>query len=624
MCGICGIVNLSDKNLIKKMADVIEHRGPNDQGFYIDENVSLGNRRLSIIDLSGGHQPLSNENATVWITFNGEIYNFQELRKELEGKHKFSTNSDTEVIVHLYEEFGEDCVKKLRGMFAFAIWDSKKKSLLLARDRLGKKPLYYAKVGGKFLFASEIKSILQYPEIKREANKHAVNYYISLHYVPGPLTLFNGIKKLLPGHIAIYKENKLSVKKYWDLKFAPDDKSDEYYFKKFWSLLTESVKMRLISDVPLGVYLSGGLDSNAILSIMNQINKETGDSESIKTFTVGFDDPNFGELDFGRISADYFGTDHRELVLKNDSIKILPEIVWHYDEPVANTASIPVYLLSKITKKYVTVVLTGEGGDELLAGYAQYKKIRKLENLFLPEQLKKVSERLTKVTKKFSRYFKYISAVGELDKNFLFFVADFDDQDKNEILSEEFSHWLEGKEQISQFVRSYLNKQKADTISKVLYLDVKMSLPDDMLMKLDKMTMAHSIESRTPLLDHFLAEFCATIPNRLKLNANTGKLILRKTLAGKVPEVILKKPKTGFSIPKVAWLEEIKELIPQILSEESIRKRGYFNNKIINVINKPSENSQRIWSLLMLEIWHRIFIDSEKPQSVSSIDKLLQ
>ncbi len=623
MCGICGIVNESNKSVLKKMTDVIEHRGPDDHGFYIDDHACIGNRRLSIIDLAGGHQPIANEDGNIWITFNGEIYNFQELRKTLEHKHKFSTNTDTEVIIHLYEEFGEDCVKKLRGMFAFAIWDNKKKLLLLARDRLGKKPLYYTRVGDKFLFASEIKSLLQYPELKREVDKQALDYYISLHYVPGPLTLFKGIKKLLPGHIAIYNKNKLHVKKYWDLEFQPNDKSDEYFFKKFWNLLEESVKLRLISEVPLGVYLSGGLDSNAVLAIMSQINKDNGNEGEIETFTIGFNDPNYGELEYGKISSDYFGTNHHEVVLENDSIKILPEIAWHYDEPQHNVASIPIYMLSKAAKKHVTVVLTGEGGDELLAGYTQYKKINKFGKITIPTPLKKVSGKLSKGSQKITRYFKFFSGAGELDKNFLFFMADFDEYDKSEILSEEYSHWLKGRKTVSHLIKYYLAKQKTDTISRVLYLDTKVSLPDDMLMKLDKMTMAHSIESRAPILDHVFAEFCATIPIRLKLKSNISKFIMRKVLEGKVPDAIVDKRKTGLTIPKVSWLDEIKEIIPQIFSEQSIKKRGYFNNNILKVINNYNKNSQRVWSLLMLEIWHRIFIDRDKPQPIRNIDKLL-
>ncbi len=623
MCGICGIVNLSDKSLLKKMTGVLEHRGPDDQGFYIDDNISLGNRRLSIIDLAGGHQPISNEDGSIWITFNGEIYNFQELRKELEGKHRFSTNSDTEVIVHLYEELGEKCVEELRGMFAFAIWDGRKKLLLLARDRLGKKPLYYAEVGDKFLFASEIKSILQFPEIKREVETQALDYYLTLRYVPGPLTLFKGIKKLMPGHIAIYSKGKLQAKKYWDVKFSPLDKSDEYFFKKFWDLFKESVRMRLISDVPLGVYLSGGLDSNAVLAAMTEINKEIGNGKKIETFTVGFDDPNYGELEYGRLSSEYFDTNPHEVKLSSDSTKILPEIVWHYDEPVTNVGSIPAYFLSEAAKKHVTVVLTGEGGDELLAGYTQYKKIKRFEKFSMPSAIKKFVANIPETNRRFSRYMKFLSAAGELDKNFIFFVGDFDNQDKKKILSQDFLNQMPSRETINQLIKSYLDQQNADTISRVLYLDIKMSLPDDMLMKLDKMTMANSIESRAPLLDHVFVEFCATIPTRLKLNGDVSKFILRKTLAGKVPQEIIDKRKTGLTIPKVGWLDEMKEIIPHIISEETLRKRGYFNDKILKVAENYNKNSPKVWSLIMLELWHRMFIDSEKPQAVSDINKLL-
>lgn len=609
------------------MCDEISYRGPDDKGYFFDKNIGLGNRRLSIIDIKGGHQPIHNEDESIWITYNGEIYNFLELRKELENRgHKFYTNTDTEVIIHAYEEFGDTFVEMLRGIFAFAIWDDNKKRLLLVRDRLGVKPLYYIIIGENILFGSEIKSILQYSEIKRKINLKALNYFLTLRYIPGPDTIFYGINKLQPAHMLIWKNNKAVTKRYWGLKLEPSNMPEKFYVETLYELLKESIKTELMSEVPLGVYLSGGIDSSTVTAIMSQVSEG-----EIKTFSVGFGEKRVDELDYARIVSETFNTNHHEFIVEPKAIKFLPKIIWHFDEPIADPAAIPIYLLSELAKKHVTVVLTGEGGDELFAGYEQYKILcnaRKYMKLipkgFLSKILPAIPESLL------DYFFKYSSSLGVegkkravecfnlLDKNvlesYLKIISIFDEDELENIINSRKNFSIKEK------YKNYF-KNSGELLNKLLLLETEIQLPDNFLMKDDKMTMAYSIEARVPILDHKLVEFVATIPSNLKLRGMKDKYILRKLMSKFIP-VIMKRKKQRFFVPIDAWLEgELWDIVNQLLSKENIEKTRFLNYKYVRHIMDNFKTSKlyysrQLWNLLTFEIWRRIFLEERKFKTV--------
>jgi asparagine synthase (glutamine-hydrolysing) len=621
MCGICGIVGTSDKKLIKKMCDIIQHRGPNDHGYFIDDKVCLGNRRLSIIDIAEGHQPIHNEDESVWITFNGEIYNFLELKRELEKKgHRFYTNSDTEAIVHCYEEYEEECPKKLRGMFAFAIWDNNKKKLFLARDRLGKKPLYYTIVDKKFIFGSEIKSILQYEGVKRKVNPLALHNFLTLQYVPGPDTMFEGIQKLPQGCVLTYQNGKTKISKYWDINMKISEEGNEqYYSKMVLELFKESVKIRLMSEVPLGVYLSGGIDSSAVVGIMSSLV-----DESVKTFTAGFGSPS-DEFGYARIVADRFNTDHKELMVKSKSIEILPEVIWHFDEPVADPAALPTFLISQATKKYVTVVLVGEGGDEVFAGYPKYRIMRNLKNYqpiipkslvkkFIPKSLSLLSRVLPdSKTKKYVDFATgFLSNWGnDVEMYVKLCTPGFDKKEKRKLYSEDFKRKI--NKDTSDVFKPYF-KNNVDFVNKMVAFDMKVWMCDRLLMKVDKMTMASSIEARAPFLDQKLIEFS----NRMPMNIRIGKYIFKKSMSKILPKEILKRKKHAFAVPISTWFDsELKDRASQILTK--LHRGEYFNKRYIDdhILRNTKKlmHDHQIWNLLNFEIWHKIYIENDDLKS---------
>jgi len=634
MCGIAGMVGFSDRELLKKMCDTIKHRGPDDSGFFIDDSIGLGNRRLSIIDVAGGHQPIHNEDESVWIVFNGEIYNFQELRKGLEKKgHRFYTNTDTEVIVHAYEEFGNACVKKLRGMFAFAIWDAEDKKLLLARDRLGIKPLYYTLLGRKLMFASEIKSILQDERVKRKINKRALHYFLALRYVPGPDTMFQGIYKLQPGHSLTWKDGMINIKRYWKLRMKPSNKPERYYLKKLYEMLKESIRMRLMSEVPLGAYLSGGIDSTSVVALMSELM-----DEPVKTFSVGFGEERIDELPYSRLVADYFNTDHHEFIVEPTKLELLPKVVWYFDEPVADPAAIPVYLLSKLAKKYVTVVLTGEGGDELFAGYehymwmCNYKKYSRLIPLIFKGMVPRVVKFVPmSVYNKFWKFSSYLGNEGvrrlsefvklaesDMCDAYMKFVSIFDETELRRLLLQTRIHTMR-----EMYSRYFAHAGTHNLLNTLILLETEVQLPDDLLMKNDKMGMAHSIETRVPFLDHELVEFAASLPQHLKLNGTKDKYILRKVMSKRTPEGIMDRKKHRFFVPIDTWFEgELGEVFVQLFSEESVKRLGLFDYRYITHILEGFKDSRlyyarQAFTLLSFEIWRRIFIEGMKPKKLT-------
>ncbi|MDO8537769.1 MAG: asparagine synthase (glutamine-hydrolyzing) [archaeon] len=635
MCGICGVIGLEDKVLVKKMADAIEHRGPNNKGYLVENNASFGYRRLTIIDTKERTQPIiHNEDESIWILFNGEVYNYRELKKKLEGKHKFYTDTDTETIVHLYEEMGEDFVKELRGMYCFALYDSTKNKTILVRDRLGIKPLYYSMQNNKLFFGSEIKSILQSDEIKRTPNLKVLPHYLAYRYVPGAATMFEGIFRLLPGEMLIIDHKNPSKpvrKKYWDMKAQQQNLSFEQTQKELLEMLDYITEIHLLSDVPLGVFLSGGVDSSAIVALM----KKQVDSP-IKTFSIGFKEDPVNEFNYAKKVSEFFETEHHEFLEDEKSISVLPEIIYHLDEPIADAVVVSKYLLSKHTQKHVTVVLTGEGGDEIFGGYVHYKSLNTLNNFTkLPKTINKniIANMISLLPVSFfDKFFDYPYSIGEKGKqrlidyfkqprneagNYLKFISLFDEKDLNEILKNDFKKKID-YDLVDELQKIYFNNNNQSFLHKIFVREMHSWLPDYILLQQDKITMAASLEARVPFLDHKLAEFCLNWPNAFKSNGKEDKFLFRKAMKPLLPEGIASRKKFPFFIPIDSWFEKsIKERAQNILDEKQISKRGYFNNSFVQKILREHDKSKliysrQIWGLMTLELWHQIFIDEEK------------
>jgi asparagine synthase (glutamine-hydrolysing) len=626
MCGIAGMFGPETamsagerRGVLAQMCQVIEHRGPDDEGFYIDGGLAIGMRRLSIIDLFTGRQPITNEDGSVWIVFNGEIYNFQEIRADLVRRgHTFETGTDTEVIVHLYEDEGERCVERLRGMFAFAIWDKRDRKLFIARDRVGVKPLHYAIVGDTLIFASEIKSILQHPAVTREANLEAISDFLTFGYVPDPASAFKGIYKLLPGHTLSFKDGRLKTRCYWDFEYHQKGRSEpprpeSYYTERIRELLAESVRLRLISDVPLGAFLSGGIDSSTVVAMMA---REM--DRPVKTFSIGFTESSFDELQYARMTAKHFNTEHHEFIVTPDVCKLVEEIIWHHDEPFADVSSIPTYIVSKMAREHVTVILSGDGGDEVFGGYERYLIDRKREVFErIPAFLRR--HLMLRVSRMIPRaaYGKNFLRNVSLDSNarYVDSISYFDEDAKRGLLSADVRRWLAGRRSSDAFRELLSVPTSSERLDHLLYLDSKTYLPGDILTKVDRMSMAHSVEAREPLLDHKLIEFAETIPASLKLRGSVGKHILKAAVRGLIPDEIIHRQKQGFGVPIRRWFNtELRELLYDTLTDRRTRQRGYFNQKAVDEILDEHrrcrrDNSTHLWGLLTLELWHRAFID---------------
>lgn len=618
MCGICGF-NWSDNKLIQEMAGILCHRGPDQTGSFSDNGASLGHRRLSIIDLSKkGIQPMCNENESIFISFNGEIYNFKDLKKILEEKgHRFESDTDTEVIIHAYEEWNTDCVKKLRGMFAFAIWDSNKKQFFLARDRLGIKPLYYYHDQKKFIFSSEIKSILLDKTIKKEIDDESMYYFLGYEYVPAPRTMFKGINKLMPGHTLIYKDGEITINKYWNLTFSNKIYDEKYFSKKIYDLLEESIRMRLMSDVPLGAFLSGGVDSSSIVGLMSQMI-----DEPIKTFSIGYEDESFSEFQYAKQVSELFGTDHKEIMVDPYSIEVFEKVIWHLDEPMSELSAVPVYLLCQKAKKDVTVCLSGEGGDELFAGYdrfvasksdAYYRKIpevmRKklisgIVNKIPPQPQKKGAINIVK---------RFIEGSDlPIEGRHMRWQYFSNEKEENELYSESFKRKTNHIKPFEVVNGYYQSCSLNDRLAREQYAEINTYLVDNVLMKVDKMSMANALEVRVPYLDHNFVELSASIPTNLKLNGFTTKYILKKTMSDLLPKNIVYRKKQGFSIPIKNWLRyELREYMEDLLKNSDVIKEhfdSYYLDKIIEQhIRGSHNNSHRLWALMNIEWWHRKF-----------------
>lgn len=615
MCGFVGRINFDkrkgiDKAMIKSMCDTITHRGPDDEGYFIKENVGLGHRRLSIIDLNTGHQPIFNEDGSIVIVFNGEIYNFPELRKDLLSKgHDFKTKTDTEVIVHLYEEYHESCLQKLNGMFSFALWDDKNEKLFLARDRIGIKPLQYYYDNEKIVFASELKAIIKDYSIPRRVDGNSIDQYLSYGYIPCPSSIFKKVKKLLPGNYIVVERGEIKVKQYWNIRYEYQyNRSDEEDTENIIDILRSSVKMRLISDVPLGAFLSGGIDSSAVVGLMSQVS-----NQKIKTFTIGFNEDDYNELNDARLIAKEFNTEHYEEIVKPDSIKLLPELIWYYDEPFADSSAIPTYYVSKHASEHVKVALSGDGGDELFAGYLRYltsdrdKLFLKLPDLLRCNLLGTIGRIMPKSFKA-KNYFNYISLDDE--KRYLSKVGCFSENRKNELYTDEFSNSIKPRK-----LDYFSEVMEQDLQTQYLYFDSKTYLPDDILVKVDKASMCRSLEVRVPILDYRLIEYSATIPPNKKIQGNNQKKIFKKALKHLLPDSVFTKKKHGFGVPLEHWFRnELKDFAYDALLSRNASERGYFKMPQVRYIldehQKGSrDNSFFIWALLVLELWHKQFID---------------
>jgi asparagine synthase (glutamine-hydrolysing) len=627
VCGICGKLNFNrqspvSEELVRGMADMIAHRGPDDEGFYISGFLGLGFRRLSIIDLATGHQPLSNEDGTVWIVFNGEIYNYQELRTFLQGKgHVFKTQTDTEVIVHLYEEFGEACVEKLRGMFAFAIWDKNKESLFIARDRVGIKPLYYFLSGTCLIFASEIKAILADPDVEPEVVPGMIDRFLTFYYVPGEETLLRNIYKLSPGSYLVVRNGQVSVKQYWDLKFAPTDCSVQDAETKLLSLLEECVRMHMISDVPVGFLLSGGVDSTAMLGMA--VGKT---DQHLSSFTLGFSAPGLAdERPYAQLAANRYGSRHHEMTISAKEFSdFMPKFAWHMEEPVCEPQAVALYYVTRLAKEFVKVLISGEGGDEAFAGYPIYRNLLWMERLktALGPLKGLLSLGLSRVNEYWPshRVGKYAPLLNVQFESYYYSRTSspsrFFNRNGLELYSSEFSHSVD-REFSTKAVTRYLNSVKGGRVNQMLYADTKTSLPDDLLLKADKMTMANSIELRVPFLDHQFLEFAASLPENFKVRGFTTKYIAKVALRNRVPREILRRKKVGFPVPYDSWMRnELRDWVRDILLDRATLDRGYFRKngieRLIDEDLKFQSYPKEILSLVSLELWHRSFLGASK------------
>lgn len=624
MCGIAGMVQTYpdgavDNAAVHRMCQAIVHRGPDDEGIFVKGGVGLGMRRLSIIDLAGGHQPVFNEDKTIWIVFNGEIYNFPELRVELEKRgHRFYTHSDTEVIVHLYEDLGADCVKKLRGMFAFALYDERRGKLLMARDRLGKKPLHYALTGGRLLFGSEIKSILAVAPELASVNHEALLQYMYFGYVPDPITAFLPIQKLPPGHLLEFEAGEAQVRQYWDLPEygTHQPRSEEECLEELEWRLAEAVRIRLISDVPLGALLSGGTDSSTVVALMARAS-----SKPVKTFSIGFKHEDFNEGHYARIVAKHFGTEHHELILEPNVLETVETLTNSLEEPFGDSSMLPTYYVSCMARKHVTVALSGDGGDELFAGYDRYGiHLRRQVFERIPPSIwrmyrKYVYPRLPQDMR--GRKFSYNVSLPWRERyvDGISFVPSFERE--MPLLSDAFRDVLRTAGNPEDVMYRYFDQAPSkDPVSQMLYVDTKTYMVADILTKVDRMSMATSLEVRVPILDHLFVEWVTGLPTEWKLRGGQQKYILRK-LAERVgvPREALYRPKQGFALPLVHWIRhELKDLILTVLLEPRTLQRGYFNPEGVRRLldehfRERRDHSGRIWRLLILELWHRNFLE---------------
>ena len=617
MCGIAGIVvppgNAPCRRTLEAMGQAQAHRGPDDAIVEVYGRAGLSFRRLSIIDVAGGRQPLSGERGDCHVVLNGEIYNHLELRADLERRgHRFRTRSDVETVVHGYEEFGDAIVTRLRGMFAFALWDADRERLLLARDRLGKKPLVYREAAGRLSFASEIQGLLADPEVPRTPDLAAIHDYLTYQYVPAPATGFEGVRKVPPGHLLVFEDGRARVEAYWSLRFQPTLQIDaQEAATEVRRLLRDAVKVRLMSEVPLGAFLSGGIDSSAVVALM-------AESGPVKTFSVGFEEDAFNELPYAREVAQRYSTDHHEFVVRPRAMDVLPKLVEHYGEPYADSSAVPTYYLAQVTAAHVTVALNGDGGDELFAGYDRYKLLSAYEALARVPAGGAGAQRLAEALGylgpvRLRRFLQAVSARPE--ESYARTVSHFPPEEKDALYSAEMRERVGGLDSYRLLYDVYGGSDAPDLLGRTLHADTVTYLPGDLLVKVDIATMANSLEGRSPLLDHQLVEFAARLPSHLKLRRGTGKHVLRRAVADLLPPRILGRRKKGFGVPVARWLRgELKEMLTDLLLSPRAAARPFFRPEAVRRLCEHhvagrGDRSNQLWALLMLELWCRRFLD---------------
>ena len=622
MCGICGFcfpdTRQVDVDVLTEMISTLKHRGPDDEGYYTGAGIALGHRRLSIIDLDTGKQPIHNEDKSIYVVFNGEIYNFPELKKELEEKgHRFYTKTDTEILVHLYEEMGKKCLERLNGMFAFAIWDEKLRKLFLARDRIGIKPLYYAYSGNKLAFASEPKALLQLPWVEGGVDPQGLSHYLSYDFIPAPYCIYKDIRKLPPGQQIVYQDGELRCERYWDLDLSDrleDELDEEELCELIWREFCRGIKMRLISDVPLGVLLSGGIDSTSVLAALRHEGVD-----DVKTFSIGFEDPSFDESKYFRRAAEFFETEHHEEILApHKLIDIIPEVASILDEPLADASIMPTYLLSRFTKGYVKVALGGDGGDELFAGYPTYQAF--LLSRYYERVPRIISSLVEAVVKRLPVSFdnmsfdfrakKFVNGIAypPVERNYIW-LGTFSPEIKQELVTNGIK---EKWEDFNSFhvLHDYLSgKTFSSELGKLLYLDTKLYLQDGVLTKVDRASMAHGLEVRVPFLDHQFVELITGMPEKLKMKGLSTKYIWKRTIQDRIPTEIIKRSKKGFGIPVAKWLYgELRELMLDMLAERRLKKQGVFDYTVVEGLIADHlacrvDNRKKLWNLLIFQLW---------------------
>jgi asparagine synthase (glutamine-hydrolysing) len=632
VCGIAGVLDLHGRvvepALLHRLCKVLAHRGPDDEGYYVNGPVGLGQRRLAILDVAGGRQPMSNEDGTVWVTFNGEIYNFEDLRRHLDALgHRFATRSDTETIVHAYEQYGPECVKRLRGMFAFGVWDQHARKLLVARDRVGKKPLFYAEADGQWLFASELQGLLQHPGVGRDVDPTALDDYLTYGYVPAPKTIFAGVYKLPPAHYLTLDVGpaggaKIRTERYWQLEYGPKlNVSEAEAAEGLLEVLREAVRLRMIADVPLGALLSGGIDSSLVVALMSRLGGR------VKTFSIGFEEQDFTELPYARLVAERCATDHHELIVRPDALDVLPTLVRHYGEPFADSSAIPTYHVAKLTREHVKVALNGDGGDECLAGYDRYlasrladryQRLPVIARTLAIEPFRRLIPEGIPRRSRLRQLKRFLEVAGDpADRRYLRWVTYISSEHKRSLYAPEFEARLAGHagEQWLLDVWQRTVRDNLDPLDTLLSVDVQSYLPYDLLVKMDIASMANSLEARSPFLDHEVMEFCARLPAAYKVRGLTTKYLLKTAGAGLLPGETLTRRKMGFGIPVGYWMRgELKPWVDDVLLAPRALKRGYFApgalRRLVHAhVDGRHDRSFELWALLWLELWHREFMD---------------
>ncbi|MEV7003551.1 asparagine synthase (glutamine-hydrolyzing) [Streptomyces sp. NPDC093982] len=622
VCGVAGMVSTGspDPAAVRDMCDVLSHRGPDGEGFHRDNHVALGMRRLAIIDVSGGDQPVFNEDRSVVAVFNGEIYNFRELRTDLLRRgHTFRTNGDSECIVHLYEEHGADLVHRLRGMFALAVWDAGKQQLLLARDRVGKKPLYYREAPGQLTFASELKALSAVAPGAREVDPTALHHYLTYQYVPAPWSILRGVRKLPPGCLVTWRGGRMEERRYWKLDFSPSPAISEYEAaERTRELLLEATRIRMLAERPLGAFLSGGIDSSAVVAAMARIS-----SKPVKTFSIGFEDARFDERVHAQAVAQRYGTDHHEFVVGASALEVLPTLAWYFDEPFADSSAIPSFFVAKLSRQHVTVALNGDGGDELFGGYTRYARLAHWERF--PFQgaaarpvFKRLGQSLLSTAPPGSRLRRAGRALTLLSetpqRRYARMMSYFMPEEKDDLYTEWMRRATYGIDSYELLERAFHESRAVGRVNQLMDVDVNTYLPGDLLVKVDISTMANSLEARSPFLDHQLMEWAARLPAQLKVRGNTTKYLLKKSMEEWLPHAVLYRPKQGFGVPLAHWLRtDLRDVAWDVLTDRTAAARGFFRPEAVRAMLKEhcagEDHTRRIWALMQFELWHRRFVD---------------